>query len=64
MRTYRGTVTTVTVPEKFKGLVFRAKDSKAMIARIEKAYRVKFPRVTTYQTLAEANRVIREGNQI
>ena len=64
MRTYRGTVTHYHVPEEHKGLVFRAKDSKAMIERIEKAYGITIPRTTSYQTLTEANRVIREGNQI
>ena len=62
--THRGNLTTRNVSGKWLKVVMNAKDTNAMIARIEKATGEKFPVTYTYQTRAEANAVITAGNQI
>ena len=60
--TYRGLVTTVNVAGKWQNVVMNAKDTTAMIARIEKATGETFPVTSEYVTRKRVNEVIAAGN--
>ncbi len=60
--TYRGLVTTVNVAGKWQNVVMNAKDTRGMIARIEKATGETFPVSSEYVTRKTVNETIAAGN--